>query len=65
MMVRCSMDRIKELEAERDDWAHIAKALYQNLVFMEQKVVIAEELVRAMRELQQAAQGALSIGDKS
>jgi hypothetical protein len=63
MMVTCSLDKLKILEAERDNWAYIAAELYSRVRFLEQKVVIAEELVKAVSELQRAAEGALAIGE--
>lgn len=65
MMVTCSLEKINELEAERDAWIQVAGVLQQRVQFLEQKVVIAEELVKAVQELHDAAEGALAVGDPS
>lgn len=64
MMVSCSIDKIKALEAERDAWMQAAGALQRRVTYLEEKVVIAEELIKAVRELQEAAEGALLVGER-
>lgn len=65
MMVSCSLDTIEALRKERDNWACMAAQLQAEVLYLQQKVMIAEELVRAVRELQEAAAGALAVGERS